>query len=61
MFLKIAGAYSAEQSGIRGVKTSFDPNINFKQPYNLHILAADTTACGMILVPTSVYLCICVL
>ena len=35
MFLKIAGAYSAEQSGIRGVKTSFDPNINFKQLYNL--------------------------
>ena len=33
MFSKIAGAYSAEQSGIRGVKTSFDPNIilsNFK-------------------------------
>ncbi len=26
MFLKIAGAYSAEQSGIRGVKMSFDPN-----------------------------------
>ena len=27
MFLKIAGAYSAEQSGIRGVKMPFDPNI----------------------------------
>ena len=27
MFLKIAGAYSAEQSGIKGVKIPFDPNI----------------------------------
>ena len=27
MFLKIAGAYSAEQSGIRGVKIPFNPNI----------------------------------
>ena len=29
MFLKIAGAYSAEQSGIRGVKMSFDLNIMY--------------------------------
>lgn len=27
MFLKIAGAQSAEQSGIKGVKKFFDPNI----------------------------------
>ena len=27
MFLRIAGAQSAEQSGIRGVKRPFDPNI----------------------------------
>ena len=30
MFLKIAGAYSAEQSGIRGVKMPFDPGIIIK-------------------------------
>ncbi len=27
MFLRIAGAQSAEQSGIKGVKRPFDPNI----------------------------------
>ena len=27
MFLRIAGARSAEQFGIRGVKIPFDPNI----------------------------------
>ena len=27
MFLKIVGARSAEQSGIKGVKKPFDPNI----------------------------------
>lgn len=27
MFLRIAGARSAEQSGINGVKIPFDPNI----------------------------------
>jgi hypothetical protein len=27
MFLRIAGVQSTEQSGIRGVKTPFDPNI----------------------------------
>ena len=27
MFLRIAGAHRAEQSGIKGVKIPFDPNI----------------------------------
>ena len=30
MFLKIVGARSAEQSGIKGVKKPFDPNIILK-------------------------------
>ena len=52
MFLRIAGAQSAEQSGIRGVKRPFDPNIitlelnrikyNFKNfnEMNLHTMNA---------------------
>ena len=31
MFLKIVGARSAEQSGIKGVKKPFDPNITILQ------------------------------
>ena len=33
MVLKIAGAYSAEQSGIKGVKILFDPNIIMYKKY----------------------------
>ncbi len=55
MFLRIAGAQSAEQSGIRGVKRPFDPNIitlelnrikyNFKNfnEMNLHTMNAALT------------------
>ncbi len=32
MFLKIVGARSAEQSGIKGVKKPFDPNILYMIP-----------------------------
>ena len=32
MFLRIAGAHRAEQSGIKGVKIPFDPNINILIP-----------------------------
>ncbi len=41
MFLKIVGARSAEQSGIKGVKKPFDPNIIIINIFLSQMLCSD--------------------